>query len=78
MSNNVYDAIAVTAPAPGGSLVPTLGGEYYCDPEIFRAEQERIFESAWFCAVRSADLAAPGAVPQGPGRPRERTHRARP
>ena len=61
MSNNVYDAIAVTAPAPGGSLVPTLGGEYYCDPEIFRAEQERIFESAWFCAVRSADLAAPGA-----------------
>jgi glycine betaine catabolism A len=49
------------APAPAGSLIRTLGGEYYCDPAIFSAEQERIFESMWFCAVRSADLAVPGA-----------------
>ena len=26
----------------------------------FAAEQERIFEATWFCAVRVADLAAPG------------------
>jgi glycine betaine catabolism A len=50
-----------SAGAPGGSLLPTLGGEYYCDPAIFTAEQEHLFETMWFCAVRSADLASPGA-----------------
>ncbi|MFJ5262667.1 aromatic ring-hydroxylating dioxygenase subunit alpha [Streptomyces sp. NPDC088387] len=43
------------------SLITTLPGLYYTDPEIFRQEQEHLFESMWFCAVRSADLATPGA-----------------
>ncbi|MFP1625374.1 aromatic ring-hydroxylating oxygenase subunit alpha [Streptomyces sp. 5K101] len=43
------------------SLISTLPGHYYTDPEIFRQEQERLFESMWFCAVRSADLDKPGA-----------------
>ncbi|RJQ92258.1 aromatic ring-hydroxylating oxygenase subunit alpha [Amycolatopsis panacis] len=42
------------------SLLPTLPGRHYTDPGIFAREQERIFETEWFCAVRSADLAAPG------------------
>jgi Rieske 2Fe-2S family protein len=43
------------------SLIPTLPGSAYTDPEAFAEEQEKIFESLWFCAVRSADLAKPGA-----------------
>ncbi|MGW8376629.1 aromatic ring-hydroxylating dioxygenase subunit alpha [Streptomyces sp. ODS28] len=43
------------------SLIATLPGHCYTDPEVFRQEQEKIFESLWFCAVRSADLATPGA-----------------
>jgi Rieske 2Fe-2S family protein len=43
------------------SLMPTLPGHYYSDPDIFRLEQQTIFEAMWFCAMRSADLAAPGA-----------------
>ncbi|OZM72276.1 2Fe-2S ferredoxin [Amycolatopsis antarctica] len=43
------------------SLMVTLPGRYYTDPAIFAREQERIFEQAWFCAVRAGDLAAPGA-----------------
>jgi len=42
------------------SLVPTLGGRWYTDPAVFALEQERIFEQMWFCAVRAADLDAPG------------------
>jgi len=42
------------------SLRETLAGHYYTDPEIFRLEQENIFEAGWFCAVLSADLAKPG------------------
>ena len=42
------------------SLISTLPGKYYTDPDIFAAEQERIFESLWFCAVRSSELAGPG------------------
>ncbi|MFJ5177994.1 aromatic ring-hydroxylating dioxygenase subunit alpha [Streptomyces griseoviridis] len=50
------------SPVPGTpSLIPTLPGRYYTDPEIFRQEQEHVFESMWFCAVRGADLAGPGA-----------------
>lgn len=44
-----------------GSIVPTVSGRYYTDPTIFALEQEFIFERMWFCAVRSADLAKPGA-----------------
>jgi Rieske 2Fe-2S family protein len=43
------------------SLIATLPGHYYTDPQIFREEQGKIFETLWFCAVRSADLAKPGA-----------------
>lgn len=43
------------------SLIATLPGHCYTDPEIFRLEQEHLFRSMWFCAVRSADLAGPGA-----------------
>jgi Rieske 2Fe-2S family protein len=42
------------------SLIRTLPGRAYSSPEIFRKEQERIFEQMWFCAVRSTDLANPG------------------
>ena len=35
------------------SLIRTLPGRYYTDPGIFAAEQARIFESLWCCAVRS-------------------------
>ncbi|MEU4573304.1 aromatic ring-hydroxylating dioxygenase subunit alpha [Nonomuraea sp. NPDC023979] len=43
------------------SLIFTLPGRSYTDPEVFAREQALIFESLWFCAVRSAELAAPGA-----------------
>ncbi len=43
------------------SLVSTLGGAWYTDPALFTLEQERIFERMWFCAVRTGDLATPGA-----------------
>lgn len=50
------------SPSPiSPSLIATLPGHYYTDPEIFRQEQESLFESMWFCAVRSGDLARPGA-----------------
>ncbi|MGK7221597.1 aromatic ring-hydroxylating oxygenase subunit alpha [Kocuria flava] len=43
------------------SLIATLPGSSYVDEEVFRAEQERILEQMWFCAVRAADLDKPGA-----------------
>lgn len=42
------------------NLRATLGGDYYANPTVFAAEQERIFETTWFCAVRTADLALAG------------------
>ncbi|HTI27254.1 MAG TPA: aromatic ring-hydroxylating dioxygenase subunit alpha [Kutzneria sp.] len=42
------------------SLIPTLPGAYYTDATLFRQEQERIFETMWFCAIRSADIPTPG------------------
>ncbi|BCY14122.1 aromatic ring-hydroxylating dioxygenase subunit alpha [Actinoplanes sp. L3-i22] len=42
------------------SLLPTLPGHYYTDPAIFAAEQDRILERMWFCAVRGSDVANPG------------------
>ncbi|WP_158892506.1 aromatic ring-hydroxylating oxygenase subunit alpha [Amycolatopsis anabasis] len=50
----------MTATELPSSLLSTLPGRYYTDPEIFAAEQEKIFEADWFCAVRGADLASPG------------------
>ncbi|MGW7054171.1 aromatic ring-hydroxylating oxygenase subunit alpha [Streptomyces sp. NPDC054887] len=43
------------------SLIATLPGHYYTDPEVFRLEQERIFEAMWFCVARSSELPKPGA-----------------
>jgi glycine betaine catabolism A len=43
------------------SLLATLPGEYYTDAAIFAREQRLIFEQMWFCAVRSDELATPGA-----------------
>jgi Rieske 2Fe-2S family protein len=43
------------------SLISTLPGPWYTSEEVFRREQEHIFESLWFCAVRGADLREPGA-----------------
>jgi phenylpropionate dioxygenase-like ring-hydroxylating dioxygenase large terminal subunit len=46
---------------PASSLIATMPGRSYTDPEIFAAEQERIFEAQWIAAARAADLAAPGS-----------------
>jgi Rieske 2Fe-2S family protein len=43
------------------SLIPTLPGHYYTDPEIFAGEQARIFEEMWFCAAHVSDLPNPGS-----------------
>jgi Rieske 2Fe-2S family protein len=43
------------------SLLPTLGGRYYTDPEVFAREQARVFEAMWMCAARTDDLAAAGS-----------------
>src|SRR3712207_7119292 len=43
------------------SLISTLPGHYYTDPAVFALEQSRVFETMWFCAVRSADLPTPGS-----------------
>ena len=53
------DAGPPTAARP--TFRPTLGGSYYTDDAIFAREQERIFSARWFCAIRTGDLAAPGA-----------------
>jgi len=46
---------------PPTTFLPTPGGSFYTDDAIFAKEQERIFSSLWFCAIRTGDLAAPGA-----------------
>ncbi|MGV9775023.1 aromatic ring-hydroxylating oxygenase subunit alpha [Streptosporangium sp. NPDC003464] len=51
----------MTASSPPPSLIATLPGGHYTDERVFALEQERIFESMWFCAVRAADLGRPGA-----------------
>ena len=45
----------------GPSLIPTLAGHFYTDADVFAREQQFVFEQMWFCAVRSSDLAKPGA-----------------
>jgi Rieske 2Fe-2S family protein len=58
----------MTATDLPASLISTLPGAYYTDPEIFAAEQAAIFEAMWFCAVRSGELEKPGdfkTVPVG-------------
>jgi Rieske 2Fe-2S family protein len=43
-----------------GTLVRTLPGRSYRDPEVFATEQDRIFGASWFAAARSADMPRPG------------------
>lgn len=62
----VTDTATETAAATGStdlppSLLATLPGAHYTDPAIFAREQASIFESGWFCAVRSDDLPTPGS-----------------
>ena len=43
------------------SLISTLPGRYYTDPQIFAEEQALIFEQMWFCAARASDIPTPGS-----------------
>ncbi|WP_328809009.1 aromatic ring-hydroxylating oxygenase subunit alpha [Nonomuraea montanisoli] len=49
------------SPSTTSSVIPTLPGRYYTDPELFALEQKNIFEAMWFCVVRSSDLPKPGS-----------------
>lgn len=51
---------SLDAPVPGSSLLPTPAGNVYTDPEIFRLEQENIFEAMWNCVLRVDSLASAG------------------
>lgn len=51
----------MTLTSQTSSLIPTLPGSAYTDEAVFAAEQERIFEALWFCAVRSSELSGPGS-----------------
>ncbi len=42
------------------SLIQTLPGRLYTDPEVFALEQARIFEKMWFAVARSGELSEPG------------------
>ncbi len=39
---------------PANRISP-LPGQYYTDPAIFPLGRTRVFETAWFCAVRSSE-----------------------
>ncbi len=43
------------------SLIATLPGHFYTDPQIFSLEQAKIFEQMWFCAARASDIPTPGS-----------------
>jgi Rieske 2Fe-2S family protein len=45
---------------PIPTLIPTLAGSYYTDPDVFAREQQAIFSSDWLCVARSGDIPAPG------------------
>ena len=51
----------MTITTPASSLIPTLPGSAYTDPDVFAAEQARIFEAMWFCVARTSDVGAPGS-----------------
>ena len=53
--------MTTSAPSLPESLISTLSGHYYTHSEVFALEQEKIFETMWFCVVRSSDLDKPGA-----------------
>src|ERR1700678_1015739 len=45
---------------PIPTLIPTLPGSYYTDPDVFAREQLAIFEGDWLCVARSGDIGRPG------------------
>ncbi len=54
--------MATTSPTGlPASLISTLPGYYYTDPQVFALEQGKIFEDMWFCAIRAADIPTPGS-----------------
>ena len=42
------------------NLVRTLPGSAYSSPEVFAAEQEKIFEQMWLCVARASELPKAG------------------
>lgn len=48
--------------SPTSKAASTLPGRYYVDPDVFAAEQERIFGREWVYVARSAELPAQGDV----------------
>jgi Rieske 2Fe-2S family protein len=52
--------VSVSTELPA-SLIPTLPGPSYTDPAVFGQEQEKIFETYWFAALRAAELEGPGS-----------------
>ena len=42
------------------TLIPTLTGSYYTDPDIFAREQQAIFSDDWLCVARAGDITEPG------------------
>ena len=42
------------------SLLRTLPGSAYSSPEVFAAEQEKMFEAMWVCVLRAGELPKPG------------------
>ena len=53
--------MTTTLPAPSSSLVPTLPGRYYTDPELFAREREQVFEAMWCCVARTDEVGSPGS-----------------
>lgn len=51
---------ALNAPLPGSSLLSSPAGDVYTDPEIFRLEQQHIFETMWNCVLRADALPSAG------------------
>jgi Rieske 2Fe-2S family protein len=50
----------MTTTATEASLIATLPGRYYTEPEIFAVEQEVLLESMWVAVARVEDLVNPG------------------
>jgi phenylpropionate dioxygenase-like ring-hydroxylating dioxygenase large terminal subunit len=61
VSTTVDPSLQIVRHRVSDSLISTLPGVSYVAPEVFAAEQAAVLEQMWFCAVRSADLAGPGA-----------------
>jgi len=51
---------SLNAPLPGSSLLSSPAGDVYTDPEIFRLEQQHIFETMWNCVLRADALPSAG------------------